>query len=399
MIAAENAQTVTILGATGSIGRSAIDVITSSTKSYKIKTLTANSNAELLAKQAIALRAEKVVIADKSQYEKLKSLLFSYKIEVLAGSDAVSDVAGEKSDIVIAAIVGSAGLLPTLAAVKAGNKIALANKESLVCAGDLIIAEAKKSGAVIIPTDSEHNAIFQVFDFGRPENISKITLTASGGPFRNFTKEQMLVVTPKQAIAHPNWSMGSKISVDSATMVNKGLEIIEAYHLFPIKAEQIDVIVHPESVIHSMVEYVDGSVLAQMGTPDMRVPISYALSWPDRVFNNATKLNLSEVGRLTFEKVNNENFPAVFIAKNVLDTGGLMPLVFNSANEVAVEKFLKNEIGFLDIISVIEACLEQFDDVKYSNIEDIISAIDLATDKANFVVEGLKSKHKFSYGK
>jgi len=259
----------------------------------------------------------------------------------------------------MAAIVGAAGLEPTLAAIAQGTVVALANKECLVCAGDLVMAEVERRGATLLPVDSEHNAIYQVFDFEHNEAIERIILTASGGPFREFDRARMECVTPAQAVAHPNWKMGAKISVDSATMMNKGLELIEAYHLFPLASEQIEVVVHPQSVIHSMVAYVDGSVLAQLGPPDMRTPIAFTLAWPDRIVTPAARLDLAEIGSLTFEAPDNERFPAIALARQALETGGGAPTVLNAANEVAVQAFLDDNLGFLDIARVVEGVLDR----------------------------------------
>jgi 1-deoxy-D-xylulose-5-phosphate reductoisomerase len=259
----------------------------------------------------------------------------------------------------MAGIVGSAGLWPTLAAVRRGATVALANKECLVCAGELFTKDVAKSGATLLPVDSEHNAIFQVFDFEHAERVEKIILTASGGPFRTFTREQMAQVTPAQAVKHPNWSMGAKISVDSATLMNKGLEAIEAYHLFPVSVQQIEVLVHPQSVIHSMVQYVDGSVLAQLGSPDMRTPIAHTLAWPDRMDTPVNRLDLGQVGRLDFEQADLDRFPALRLAREALQSGGAAPTILNAANEVAVEGFLQERAAFLEIPKIVEKVLER----------------------------------------
>ena len=276
-------RTITILGSTGSIGKNTLDLLSRYPSKYNVQFLTAQSNVKLLAAQAKNIGASGAVIGNPDLYIELKELLEGTNISVAAGPEALIDAAESPSDFVMAAIVGAAGLSPTMAAIKRGATIGLANKECLVCAGALMIAEVASSGATLLPVDSEHNAIFQVFDFERPESIEKIILTASGGPFRNASKKVMDSATPAEAIAHPNWDMGAKISVDSATMMNKGLEIIEAYHLFPVSSEQIEVLVHPQSVVHSMVAFIDGSVLAQLGSPDMRTPIAYSLAWPDRL--------------------------------------------------------------------------------------------------------------------
>lgn len=369
-------KTITILGSTGSIGCNTVKVIKNSPEKYKVKAITANSNVGLLAKQAIELDVEMAVIADEALYQELKNLLSGTKIKVAAGKQGLVEAAKTDSDIVMSAIVGSAGLMPTMAAIERGARVALANKECLVCAGELMMAKVKKCGAELIPVDSEHSAIWQVFDFNRPENVDRIILTASGGPFRMFSKEEMRNVTPEQAVNHPNWSMGNKISVDSATMMNKGLEIIEAYYLFPVKAEQIDVLVHPESVIHSMVEYKDGSVLAQMGTADMCTPISVALCWPDRMKLASKKLDLAAIGSLTFAEVDYDRFPAVRMAKEAMLAGGTAPLMLNTANEVAVDAFLKGRIGFLDIARLVEEVMTKFPSSAQENIEDILGCLE-----------------------
>ena len=343
------------------MGVNTLDLIARGNGSYKVIGLTANRNIELLAEQAKAFQAEVVAIADDSFYKALKELLHGTNTEILSGQEGVIEVAKRQAEWVMAAIVGAAGLRPTLEAVRRGVIVALANKECLVCAGDLMTAEIKKHGATLLPVDSEHNAIYQVFDFKNPEKIEKIILTASGGPFRSMSLEAMKDVTPEQAVAHPNWDMGAKISVDSATMMNKGLEMIEAYHLFPIEADQIDVIVHPQSVIHSMVEYKDKSVLAQMGSPDMRIPIAYALAWPDRMETPCKALNLGEISTLTFEEIDLIRFPALALAQEALKSGGACPTILNAANEIAVESFLRGGIGFCDIASLVSEATAKSD--------------------------------------
>lgn len=345
---------VTILGSTGSIGDSTIDLIERDPTAYQVVALTGNGNWKKLADQARRLKPEMAVIADVRNYQLLKDALAGTNIGVAAGPEALCEAASLPSDWVMAAIVGAAGLKPTLAAVKRGAAVGLANKECLVCAGHVFMGAVKDHKATLLPVDSEHNAIFQVFDFSQKENISKVILTASGGPFRKWTRAEMETVTPEQAVAHPNWSMGAKISVDSATMMNKGLEIIEAHHLFGLPSEQIDVVVHPQSVVHSMVEYTDGSTLAQMGTPDMRTPIAYTLGWPKRVPAPTARLNLAQLGTLTFEAPDPVRFPALRLARAALQSGGAAPTILNAANEVAVARFLAGEIGFLDIAAIVE---------------------------------------------
>jgi 1-deoxy-D-xylulose-5-phosphate reductoisomerase len=353
---------VSVLGATGSVGASTLDVITGGAPGapeFQVVALTANTNVEALAKAAIAVRAEIAVIADASLYGKLKSLLAGTAIEVAAGNAAVVEAASRPADRVVAAIVGIAGLPSTLAAVRNGASVALANKESLVCAGALLREEARRTGARLLPIDSEHNAIFQVLD--RPARVEKLILTASGGPFRSTSLNEMGAVTPEQACAHPNWEMGAKISVDSATMMNKGLELIEAAYLFDVPPERIDVLVHPQQIIHSLVAYDDGSVLAQLGLPDMRTPISYALAWPDRMpLPGLERLDLAKIGRLDFLPPDPQRFPALEIARKAASAGGGAPVVLNGANEVAVAAFLQRRIGFLTIAQVAGEVLDEF---------------------------------------
>ena len=353
---------VSVLGATGSVGASALDVIATQAPgapAFEVVALTANTNAKGLAEAAIAARAEIAVIGDHSRYAALKELLAGTGIEAAAGADAIAEAAGRPANVVVAGIVGIAGLPATLAAVRQGASIALANKESMVCAGALLRAEAKRAGARLLPIDSEHNAIFQVLD--RPERVEKLVLTASGGPFRNVSQAEMAAATPEQACAHPNWDMGAKISVDSATMMNKGLELIEAAYLFDVPESRIDVLVHPQSIIHSLVAYDDGSVLAQLGLPDMRTPISYALSWPNRMpLPGLERLDLAKIGRLDFLPPDPQRFPALRLARTAVSAGGGAPVVLNGANEVAVAAFLQRRIGFLTISEVAEQVLEDF---------------------------------------
>ncbi|MEM9898563.1 MAG: 1-deoxy-D-xylulose-5-phosphate reductoisomerase [Pseudomonadota bacterium] len=353
---------VSVLGSTGSIGVNTLDLIdftnTRSDSQIEVVALTANQNIDLLAEQARKFRPEVVVTADETRGEELKDLLAGTGIEVASGAQAIIEAATRDADWVMAAIVGAAGLEPTLAAARKGVDIALANKECLVCAGDVVTQAVRDSGSRLLPVDSEHNAIFQVYDFERPERISRLILTASGGPFRTWAKEDMATATPAQAVAHPNWSMGAKISVDSATMMNKGLELIEAAHLFPTPHDRIEMLVHPQSVIHSMVEYVDGSVLAQLGTPDMRTPIAACLAWPDRVVSPSAKLDFHELGALTFEKPDAERFPLTQLARDALQRGGVFPAILNAANEIAVESFLGDRLDFAGISAVVAVTLD-----------------------------------------
>ncbi|MEZ7863628.1 MAG: 1-deoxy-D-xylulose-5-phosphate reductoisomerase [Rhodospirillales bacterium] len=362
---------VTVLGSTGSVGANTIDLIERNRNAYEVEALTANRNVTGLADQAIKLDARMAVVADPDCYLELKSALSGTGIEAAAGPDALVDAAERPSDWVMAAIVGSAGLRPTLAAVRRGITVGLANKECLVSAGEFFVNEVRKNGAELLPVDSEHSAIYQVLDFDQADKIRRIILTASGGPFREFTAEQMATVTPEQAVAHPNWDMGAKISVDSATMMNKGLELIEAYHLFPVEKSEIDILVHPQSVVHSMVDYVDGSVLAQLGTPDMRTPIAYALAWPNRMEAPAPKLLLEDIRTLTFEPPDAVRFPALRLAREALQAGNSAPTVLNAANEVAVERFLNKEIAYLDIAKIVDQTLEGLDNKAISNLDDI----------------------------
>ena len=362
---------VTILGSTGSIGCNTIDLVERNPGRYRVEALTAYGNIDLLAEQARRLNVRLAVTGDERRYLDLKAALAGTGIRAAAGPEALVEAASLPSDWVMAGIVGAAGLAPTLAAVRRGAIVALANKECLVCTGSLMVDEVRNHGATLLPVDSEHNAIFQVFDFARPERVEKIILTASGGPFRTAERQFMAGATPEQAIAHPNWDMGAKISVDSATMMTKGLEMIEAYHLFPVRTDQIEVVVHPQSVIHSMVAYVDGSVLAQLGSPDMRTPIAYTLAWPDRIASPSPRLDLARIGTLTFEAPDPERFPALRLARAALEAGGSGPVVLNAANEVAVQGFLTRRIGFLDITRVVEQCLETIPQQVISALDDV----------------------------
>ncbi|MFT5488199.1 MAG: 1-deoxy-D-xylulose-5-phosphate reductoisomerase [Paracoccaceae bacterium] len=364
---------VTILGSTGSIGCSTIDLIERDPDAYVVEALTANRSVDALAEQARQFNARFVAVADPDCYRALKSAMSGTTAEIAAGPEAIVEAAARDADWVMAGIVGAAGLEPTLQAARAGAVVAFANKECLVCAGDLMLEEIAKSGATLLPVDSEHNAIFQVFDFERRESIEKIILTASGGPFRETSLEDMRKVTPAQAVAHPNWDMGAKISVDSATMMNKGLELIEAYYLFGIPEDRIDILVHPQSIIHSMVSYIDGSVLAQLGTPDMRTPISYTLAWPQRMTAPSARLDLGEIATLTFEAPDSERFPALALAREALKTGGSAPTILNASNEVAVAGFLDGKLGFLDIPRVVADTLEKVPSSEIGSVDDVLS--------------------------
>ncbi len=351
------AKRVTVLGSTGSIGCSTVDLLQREPDRFTVEALTANGNVALLAEQARLLHARVAVIGNETLLPELRARLAGSGIEAAGGREALIEAATRPTDWVMAAIVGAAGLEPTLAAVRRGAMVALANKETLVCAGELVMAEAQRCGATILPVDSEHNAIFQVFDFKAPESVDRIILTASGGPFRTLSLAEMREATPAQAIAHPIWSMGAKISVDSATLMNKGLELIEASYLFPVPEERIEVLIHPQSVVHSLVAYMDGSVLAQLGTPDMRTPIAFTLAWPSRMAAPAARLDLAAIAKLTFEVPDSARFPALNLARRALQSGGAAPTILNAANEVAVEAFLSGRIGFLDIARIVEQTL------------------------------------------
>lgn len=377
-----NRRRITVLGSTGSVGVNTLDLIDFARKrgeaEVAVEALTANSNVALLAEQARKFRPRFVAIGDASKGQELKSALSGEGIEIGAGPEAIEDAGARDADWVMAAIVGAAGLKPTLNAAKRGAAIALANKECLVCAGDVVMDAIRKSGGVLLPVDSEHNAIFQVFDFERPQRVSRLILTASGGPFRTWSKAEMAAATPQQAVAHPNWSMGAKISVDSATMMNKGLELIEASHIFPVPHEKIEILVHPQSVIHSMVEYVDGSVLAQLGTPDMRIPIASTFAWPDRTPTPSARLDFAAVRQLTFEAPDLARFPSLRLAREAVLRGGVYPAALNAANEAAVAAFLAGGLKFLDIAGVTDQVLNEFGrrngPAKLSSLEEAVAA-------------------------
>jgi 1-deoxy-D-xylulose-5-phosphate reductoisomerase len=363
---------IAILGATGSIGSSTLDLVEAAPDRFDVSAVTAGSNAAELAAIARRTRAPLAVIADEGGLGELRAALAGTNIQAAAGEDALAEAA-VSADLVIAAIVGTAGLAPVMAAVRAGRTIGLANKEALVSAGTLMIDEARRSGAVLLPIDSEHNAIFQCLAGQDRNGVARLILTASGGPFRAWSAADMAHATPAQAVAHPNWSMGAKISVDSATMMNKGLELIEAHHLFNLPEERIDIVVHPQSVIHSLVEYADGSMLAQLGSPDMRVPIGHVLAWPDRMATGARRLDLLDVARLDFEAPDPARFPALRLAREALRRGEAAPLTLNAANEVAVEAFLAGAIHFCDIAATVEAQLTRMDQPLPSSIDDVLA--------------------------
>lgn len=358
-LANNDLRTISILGATGSVGASTLELVAHYGDKFNVDALTANSNAQMLARQAIKFNAKLAVVADESAYSELCDALSGSGIKAAAGINGLIEAAERPVDCVIAAIVGTSGLDPTLAAIKKGQRVGLANKECLVCAGDLFMDEVARSQATLLPVDSEHSAIFQLFDFEHPERVDKIILTASGGPFRTASLDVIQNATPEMALKHPNWQMGRKISIDSATMMNKGLELIEAFHLFPVSEDQLEILVHPNSVIHSLVQYRDGAVLAHLGTPDMCIPIAYALTWPDRIRCPVKPLDLVEIGTLSFEKISHERFPALALCRQALHKGGSAPTVLNAANEIAVQDFLDKRIGFGDIARVIELVMEQ----------------------------------------
>ena len=364
---------VTILGSTGSVGRNTIDIISRNPAAYTVEALTAQENAALLIEQAKALRPRFVAIGNEAHFQAVKSALAGTGVEVAAGRAAVIEAAARPAEWVMSAIVGAAGLEPTLAAIKRGAVIGLANKETLVSAGAVVMREVTRCNAVMVPVDSEHSAIFQCLEQNNAEAVEKIILTASGGPFRQKSLAEMAEMTPEQAVAHPNWSMGAKISVDSATMMNKGLELIEAYHLFRLPDEQIEILVHPQSVIHSMVAYRDGSVLAQLGSPDMRTPIAYALGWPKRIDAPADRLDFGKLKQLTFEAPDPVRFPALRIARETLRAGGGASSVLNAANEVAVAAFLGRQIRFTDIATICEEVLGKLPGGQIERLDQVLA--------------------------
>ncbi|UNU41874.1 1-deoxy-D-xylulose-5-phosphate reductoisomerase [Sphingopyxis sp. YF1] len=364
---------LSLFGATGSVGQSTLDLVRRDGEAWQVDVLTANSDVAVLAKLAQEFRPGLAVIADEARYHDLAAALAGTGIETAAGADALVEAARRPADLVMAAIVGCAGLAPTMAALEAGTPVALANKESLVSAGALMTAAAKRSGAAILPVDSEHNAIFQCLAGGRIDQVRRIILTASGGPFRTMGAADMAQVTPAQAVAHPNWSMGAKISVDSATMMNKGLELIEAHHLFPVGLDRIEILVHPQSVIHSLVEYVDCSTLAQLGSPDMRIPIASALAWPDRMATPCAPLDLASIARLDFEAPDEVRFPATALCRAAIAEGGARPAQLNAANEVAVAAFLAGRISFPAIVDTVKRVLDVAAPPPPASLHDIFS--------------------------
>lgn len=382
----EQPRRVSVLGATGSIGLSTLDIIGRQPDRWQVAALSANTNVEELARQALLHQPAFVALADPDGFGALKDALSGSQIRCGAGREAVLEAAAMDAETVVAAIVGTAGLAPTLEAVKRGATVGLANKECLVSAGEYFMGQVAKSNSALLPIDSEHNAIFQVFDFENPDRVERIILTASGGPFREASIDDMRAATRETALKHPNWSMGAKISIDSATMMNKGLELIEAHHLFPVAEHQIEIVVHPQSIVHSLVAYIDGSVLAQLGTPDMRIPIGYALAWPDRAQTPAERLDLTMMGDLSFEKPDTTRFPALRLAREALQAGGVAPTALNAANEVAVQAFLDGRIGFLEIVKTVEKVLESQENRQLTTLEGIIELDAAAREMANSVI-------------
>lgn len=380
---------IAILGSTGSIGRNTLDVVSRNRKDFRVVGLSAGKNIELLEEQIKAFSPEIVAVADSSAADFLKKK--NKGVKIFSGADGIQKVASYKNtDFVMSAIVGSAGLLPTITAIRSGKTIGLANKEALVMAGEIVIKEAKKNKAKIIPVDSEHSAVFQCIHGHSKAELKRIILTASGGPFVDRSREELKDIKADDALRHPNWDMGRKISIDSATLMNKGLEVIEASWLFGLPAEKIDVLVHPQSIVHSMVEFTDRSFLAQMSVPDMKGPIAYALSYPDRNKDPILGLELDKIGTLTFKKPDNENFPCISYAYDALNAGGTMASVLNASNEIAVETFLNNKIGFNDIPLVIRKTMEKHSVKKLSSVEDVLEADRWARETAKKIIKELK---------
>lgn len=350
-------RSVTLLGATGSIGRSTVDLLQADPDRYEVEAVASGNDAKSLAEVAKALKAKIAVVSNTNSYNELKEFLAGSGIEAAAGEEAMCEAAERKVDWTLGAIAGAAGLRPTIAAVRRGGMIALANKECLVCAGEAFMRDARESGAEVLPVDSEHNAIAQALMAGKAHEVSKIILTASGGPFRTWTREQIATAKPEHALKHPTWTMGRKVTIDSASLMNKGLELIEAHHLFNVGSDQLDVLVHPQSVVHGLVNFSDGSVVVGMAPADMRVPIAHCLGWPDRIVTNVTALDLAKVGSLTFEPVDHARFPALKLALAALDEGGGIPTILNAANEIAVAAFLDNKLDFPGIPHLVETVI------------------------------------------
>jgi 1-deoxy-D-xylulose-5-phosphate reductoisomerase len=384
---------VTVLGSTGSIGVSALDVIQKNPDRFQIIALTAGKNIGLLQKQIEKFRPKIVAVDNHDSARKLRKLIpAKFRLRVVGDKEGINEVAAlEAADIVISAISGAAGLIPTLTAIDAGKDIALANKETMVMAGDIVTKKARKKRIRILPIDSEHSAIFQCLQGQKSANLKKIILTASGGPFLNYSEAKLATVKLRDALKHPNWKMGKKITIDSASMMNKGLEIIEARWLFNFDLSKIEVIIHPQSIVHSMVEFIDGSVLAQMGIPDMRIPIAYALSYPARINNKCQSLDLSAIRNLEFQRPDRKKFPCLDLAYAAGVSGGTMPAVLNAANETAVESFLNKRIKFVDLSSIIDKVLNAHSSVKDPSLEDILIADQWARAKAKQFIERMIS--------
>jgi len=382
-------KTISLLGSTGSIGRNVLAVIRQFPKRYKVAALSAGKNIAQLKQQAIEFNPQCVSVATEELADKLRAKLpIEFKDRICWGLEGNRRVATiDEADMTVTAVVGAVGLLPTLDAIAAGKDIGLANKETLVMAGALVMDAVRRNGVRLLPIDSEHSAIFQALEAGRRQDVSRIILTASGGPFRDWSKDDLLKVTPAQALAHPNWDMGQKISIDSATMMNKGLEVIEARWLFDVGPDQIGVVVHPQSIVHSLVEFIDGSVVAQLGIPDMRIPIAYALSYPKRLALGLSRLSLSECGNLSFEKPDYDRFPALQMAFDVLEKGGVKPTVLNAANEVAVEHFLSGKIEFLDIADIVASTLALASDGSELDLQAILTADEQARVIATEIIQ------------
>jgi 1-deoxy-D-xylulose-5-phosphate reductoisomerase len=374
-------RSVTILGSTGSVGRQTVELLAAEPSRFRVRALVAGKNAGLLAEQASALNAERAVISDPTQYQVLRQALSGSEILVAAGRAAVVEAASLPVHWTMAAITGAIGLEPTLAAIRGGSAVALANKEALVCAGDVMLRAVAAAGATLLPVDSEHNAIFQSLADGNRGAVEKIVLTASGGPFRTATLEEMAKASPEAALRHPVWSMGAKISIDSATLMNKGLEVIEAARLFGLAEAQIDVLVHPQSVVHGLVCYHDGSVLAQLGSPDMRIPIAHTLAWPERMATPSPRLDLAALARLDFHPPDTERFPALRLARDALRAGGGAPTMLSAANEVGVAAFLQRRIGFLDIVGTVARVMDAMGTPPADTLEDVME-LDLAARRA-----------------
>ena len=393
-------RSITLLGATGSIGKSTVDLIKRGQNGnrgrYRVEAVVANRNAAQLAQIARDIGARFAVVSDASAYRELKDALSGTGIEAASGEAALLEAAERPAEWVMGAMTGAVGLKPTLAALKRGATVAIANKECLVCAGGVFMRTAAKSGATVLPVDSEHNAIFQALGSGRREDVKLVILTASGGPFRTWTKDQMRTATLEQALKHPNWSMGPKNTIDSATMMNKGLELIEAQHIFGLKPHELDVLVHPQSIVHGLVEYRDGSVVAQLGSPDMRIPIAHCLAWPERIDGPAERLNLARIGNLAFEAPDTDRFPALRIARQVLEAGGATATVFNAANEIAVAAFVDRKLGFAGIAALVEATIDAAERRNATdepqNIEDALAVDHIARSLAQDLLPEIAAK-------